>query len=141
MLKSIDPLLNGDLLKVLADMGHGDTLAVVDRNFPSHRYGLPVLRFDGVDLVTMVRSILTVYPLDSFVDSPVERMEIDGEPDALSVVHRGVQEVAGAAEGRDVSVAGVPRLHFYDRAATAYAFVHTGETVGYSCFLLRKGVV
>lgn len=141
MLKSVDPLLNGDLLKILADMGHGDTLAVVDRNYPSHRYGVPVVRLDGVSLAPVLRSILTVFPLDSFVESPVERMEIDGKPDALSPVHRAAAEEASHAEGRKVSVASVARSVFYERVSSVAAIVHTGEEVGYSCFILRKGVV
>lgn len=141
MLKSIDPLLSGDLLKILADMGHGDTLAVVDRNFPSHRYGVPVVRFDGVALAPVLRSILTVFPLDSFADKPVERMEIDNEPDTLSPVHREVAVLTEEAEGRAIGVAGVARSAFYDRVSTVSAIVHTGEQVGYSCFTLRKGVV
>ena len=33
MLKGISPLLSPQLLKVLAEMGHGDTLVIGDANF------------------------------------------------------------------------------------------------------------
>lgn len=141
MLKSIDPLLSGDLLKCLADLGHGDELAVVDRNYPSYRHGLPVMRFDGVGIAAMTSAILSVFPLDSFVSSPIVRMEIDGDPDRLSDVHSEVHHLAAQSEGRDVVVTGIERTAFYDLVSGAAAIVHTGETEGYSCFLLRKGVV
>lgn len=141
MLKSIDPLLSGDVLKVLADMGHGDVIAVVDRNYPSHRYGLPVIRLDGVAVAPVINAIVSVMPLDGFVSNPVSRMEIDDHPEVLNEVHQEVRDLVSSAEGRDIEVAGVPRSEFYDLTAGATAIVHTGETVGYSCFLLKKGVV
>jgi L-fucose mutarotase len=141
VLKNIDPLLSGSLLSLLDRMGHGDVLGVVDRNFPAHRYGLPVIDFRGVDTGAAVAAILSVFPLDSFVDEAVHRMEIDGSPDEISAATGRLQDVANAAEGRSITIASVERFSFYDMAKQVYAFVHTGETVPYSCYLLRKGVV
>jgi L-fucose mutarotase len=141
MLKSIDPLLSGDLLKVLADMGHGEVIAVVDRNYPSYRYDVPVIRLDGVDASPAIAAVLSVMPLDTFVPSPITRMEIDDHPESLNEVHAEVVTVASNAEGRAAQVAGVPRSTFYELTKGVAAIVHTGETFGYSCFLLRKGVV
>ena len=39
MLKHIPKLLTGELLKILNDMGHGDTLVLADANFPRRRSG------------------------------------------------------------------------------------------------------
>ncbi len=141
MLKNIDPLLTGPLLDLLDRMGHGDVAALVDRNFPAYRYGAPVIDFRGVDTERAAGAILSVFPLDGFVDEAVHRMEIDGAPDEISTATASLQKAADAAEGRPVRIAPVERFAFYEMAKPAYAFVQTGETVPYSCYLLRKGVV
>ena len=141
MLKNIDPLLTGPLLSLLDRMGHGDLLGLVDRNFPAHRYGAPVIDFRGVDTGSAAEALLSVYPLDGFVDEAVQRMEIDGAPDEVNAATTALQQAADAAEGRSVAIASVERFAFYDLATSAYAFVQTGETIPYACYLLRKGVV
>jgi L-fucose mutarotase len=141
VLKNVDPLLTGELLAVLDRMGHGDILGLVDRNFPAYRYGAPVIDFRGSDTVAAARALLSVFPLDGFVDEAVHRMEIDGSPAEITPATAGLQEVADAAEGRHVPIASVERFAFYELAAPATVFVQTGETVPYSCYLLRKGVV
>ena len=141
MLKNIDPLLTGPLLSLLDQMGHGDLLGVVDRNFPAHRYGAPVIDFRGVDTGAAAAAILSVFPLDGFVDEAVHRMEIDGSPDEITVATERLQKAADEAEGRHVQITSVERFRFYEMAKPVFAFVHTGETVPYSCYLLRKGVV
>jgi L-fucose mutarotase len=141
VLKNVDPLLTGPLLSLLDRMGHGDLLGLVDRNFPAHRYGAPVIDFRGVDTEAAATAILSVFPLDGFVDEAVHRMEIDGSPDEITVATERLQKAADAAEGRPVRIASVERFAFYEMAKPVFAFVHTGETVPYSCYLLRKGVV
>jgi L-fucose mutarotase len=141
VLKNVHPLLSGPLLSLLDRMGHGDLLGLVDRNFPAHRYGAPVIDFRGVDTGQAADALLSVFPLDGFVDEAVHRMEIDGSPDEITVATERLQQAADAAEGRPVRIASVERFAFYDMAKPVFAFVHTGETVPYSCYLLRKGVV
>ncbi len=141
MLKNVHPMLTGPLLSLLDQMGHGDVLGVVDRNFPAYRYGAPVIDFRGVDTQAAAEALLSVFPLDGFVEEAVHRMEVDGSPQEVTAATTRLQEVADAAEGRSVPIASVERFAFYDMAKAAYAFVHTGETVPYSCYLLRKGVV
>jgi L-fucose mutarotase len=141
VLKNIDPLLTGDLLALLDRMGHGDVLGLVDRNFPAHRYGAPVIDFRGVDTEAAARALFSVFPLDGFVDEAVHRMEIDGSPEEITVATERLQKAADEAEGRPVTIASVERFAFYEQAKPAYAFIQTGETVPYSCYLLRKGVV
>ena len=68
MLKGIDPLLSGELLKVLDDMGHGDQLLLCDRNYPAVASGQPVLRLGEVSVLRAAQAIFSVFPLDSFVD-------------------------------------------------------------------------
>ena len=141
MLKSIDPLLTGSLLRILDDMGHSDVLAVVDRNFPAHRYGVPVVDLRGTDTAGAARAVLSVFPLDGHVDAPVSRMQVDGAPEEVTAATAVLQRAGDAAEGSPVVIVGVERFAFYDLAEEAHAVVQTGETVPYSCYLLRKGVV
>ncbi len=141
MLKNIHPLLTGSLLSLLDRMGHGDVLALVDRNFPAYRYGAPVIDFRGVDTGAAAEALLSVFPLDSFVDEAVHRMEIDGAPDEINAATERLQKAADAAEGRAVRFASTERFAFYEQARPASVFVQTGETIPYSCYLLRKGVV
>ncbi len=141
MLKNVHPLLTGPLLSLLDRMGHGDVLGQVDRNFPAYRYGAPVIDFRGVDTSAAAEALLSVFPLDSFVEEAVHRMEIDGAPDEINAATAALQRAADAAEGRSVRMASVERFAFYESARSASAFVQTGETIPYGCYLLRKGVV
>jgi len=141
MLKNIDPLLNADLLHVLAAMGHGDDLALVDRNFPALANARRLIRLDGADIITAGRAILSVYPLDSFVDHPVMRMQMVGKPDEVPPVQQDFQKIVDAAEGRHWPMGSIERFAFYEAARQAFAVVATGESRPYGCFLLKKGVI
>lgn len=141
MLKGIDPLLSGDLLRLLDDMGHGDTLLLVDRNYPAASSGRPVVRLGEVSTARAAEAILSVFPLDSFVDCPLERMEVDGDPSLTTSAQDVLLEIAVRAEERPLTFGVVPRLDFYQRAREAYAVVHTLDDQPYACFILRKGVI
>jgi L-fucose mutarotase len=141
MLKNIDPLLNAELLQVLAAMGHGDDLALVDRNFPSAANARRLVRLSGIDVVTAGRAILSVLPLDSFIEHPARRMEMVGKPNEIPPVQQEFQKVIDAAEGRSWPMGSIERFAFYEATRQAYAVVATGEGRGYGCFLLKKGVI
>lgn len=141
MLKGVDPLLSGDLLKVLDDMGHGDQLALVDRNFPAQSSGRPVIRLGEVSIMRAARAILSVLPLDSFQPHPLERMEVEDDPARTTPVQEELLALASGAEGRPLEYGIIPRLDFYDRVKGVYAVVHTLDSVPYGCFVLHKGVV
>lgn len=141
MLKGVDPLLSGDLLKILDDMGHGDQLMLVDRNYPAVSSGRPVIRLGEVTILRAATAILSVLPLDSFIAHPLERMEVEDDPVKTTPVQDDLLALARAAEGRDLEYGVVPRLDFYQRAQGVYAIVHTLDTVPYGCFILHKGVV
>ena len=141
MLKGIDPLLSGDLLKILDDMGHGDQLLLVDRNYPAAASGKPVIRLGEVGVLRAAKAILSVYPLDSFIEHPLERMEVEDDPIKTTSLQDGLLELAKEAENRDLEYGVIPRLNFYERAKNAYAVVHTLEDQPYGCFILHKGVI
>ncbi len=146
MLKGVDPRLNADVLYCLRSMGHGDLLAIADTNFPSDSvarattYG-KVLRIDNVTAPEAINAILSVMPLDDFVEDHAMRMEVVGQPDDLPAVQRDVQREIDAAEGRARPMLGIERFDFYERARESYAVIQTGERRFYGCFLLRMGVV
>ncbi len=146
MLKSIDPLLNADVLHALRAMGHGDDLVLCDTNFPADSIARAtvlgrLLRIDNVTATRAARAILSVYPLDSFVDHPAERMEVVGKPDEVPEVQREVQAEIDRAEGRPWPMGSIERHAFYERARKAYCVVATGERRFYGCFILKKGVI
>jgi len=141
MLLGVDPLLNGELLKILDEMGHGDQLLVVDRNYPATSSGRPVVRLGDVTVSRAIEAILSVFPLDTFVDRPLERMESDTADVSNAGSQLEVLAVAQAAHGRSLEFAIVPRGDFYERAKSAFAVVHTLETRPYSCYILQKGVI
>jgi len=141
MLKGIDQLLSGDLLKILDDMGHGDQLLLVDRNYPAAASGKPVIRLGEVGVLRAAQAVLSVYPLDSFIDFPLERMEVEDDPVRTTSLQDDLLSLARTSEGRDLEFGVIPRLDFYERAKAAYAVVHTLEDQPYGCFILHKGVI
>jgi L-fucose mutarotase len=141
LLKGIPALLNADVLYILAAMGHGDELALVDRNFPATSTARRLARLDGADIVCAGRAILSVFPLDTFVAEPVTRMEVVGFPGEIPDVQRDFTELAAQAEGRPIAVASLERSAFYARTREAFAVISTSETRPYGCFLLTKGVI
>ena len=141
MLKGIDPLLSGDLLKVLDDMGHGDDLVICDSNFPVDSTGRSVIRLGEASSTRAVQAVLSVFPLDTSVTHPLGRMEVDEDPTRTTTRSAEVLAAAIAAEGRELEIAAIPRYDFYARAAKAYAVIHTLEAEGFNNFILTKGVV
>lgn len=145
MLKGIDPILNADVLGTLRAMGHGDDLIFCDMNFPAQsvaqQTGLGrLLRIDA-PMPRVVRAVLSVYPIDSYVDDAAARMEVGGAPDEIPDVQREVQAEIDAAEGRSWPLMPIERFAFYERAKRAYAVIQTGERRFWGCFALRKGVL
>lgn len=141
MLKGIPALLNADVLYILAAMGHGDEVALVDRNFPATSKACRVARLDGTDVCTAGRAIFSLFPLDTFIDQPLTRMEVVGDPDRIPDVQGEFHKVAEEIEGRAISVGSLERFAFYRRASEAFAVIATSEARPYGCFLLTKGVV
>jgi L-fucose mutarotase len=140
VLKGVHPLLNADLLQVLAAMGHGDELALVDCNFPAASVARRLVRLDGVGTYEAGRAILSVLPLDTFVEAPLIRMEIVGDPVTVPPVQAEFHDLCGRVEEREITMASLPREAFYERARSAYAVVATTESRPYGCFQLVKGV-
>jgi L-fucose mutarotase len=141
VLKGIPELVDPELLCVLASLGHGDELAIVDRNYPAASTGQRVLHLRGVDVTIAAEAILQLLPVDTFVDAPVIRMEVVGNPDEIPDVQRAFLDVVSRATGREVRMGSLPRFDFYERVRGAFAVVATSEARPYGCFLITTGVV
>ncbi len=141
MLKGIDPLLGPDLLRVLAAMGHGDEIVIVDANFPAEASARRLVRLDGVDATRTAQAILSVLPLDEYVEAPAAVMAVVGDPDAERPVFADFRRLVEAAHGAPVSFERVERFAFYERARRAFAIVATGERRLYGNLILTKGVL
>ncbi len=144
MLKGINPLLNADVLHVLRAMGHGDDLIIADTNFPSDSvarqtvYGR-LLRIDA-PAADVVQAVLSVMPIDTFVNDAAARMEVVDEPETILPVMEEVQSQVSAMGGPNPMLP-IERFSFYDRSKQAYAVIQTGERRFYGCFAFRKGVI
>jgi L-fucose mutarotase len=146
MLKNIDPLLNADVLYALRAMGHGDALILCDSNFPADSVARQtvlgrLLRIDGVDAPAAARAILSVFPLDSFVEHAALRMEVVDQPDEIPQVQTEVQREIYRAESRHSPMGSIERSAFYERARQSYCVIATGERRFYGCFVFQKGVI
>ncbi|APY14561.1 ribose ABC transporter [Brucella sp. 10RB9214] len=138
MLKNINPLLTGSLLAILADMGHGDDLVIVDANYPAQAAGVPVLDFPGVSATQVAEAVLSLLPLDDFVDRPAAVMQA---PNEMPAIFKEFEAVIEKAEGRKIPVEPIERFAFYDRARGAFAIIRTGEKRLYGNIIFKKGVI
>lgn len=146
MLKGIDNRLNAEVLATLRAMGHGDVLIVADTNFPSDSVARAtvtgqLLRMENLTAAEAVQAILSVLPLDTFVEDFAGRMEIVGDPASVPPVQAEVQAEIDRAEGRPRPMISIERFAFYDMARQSYAVIQTGERRFYGCFMFRKGVI
>ncbi|MCU0816663.1 MAG: ribose ABC transporter [Cypionkella sp.] len=146
MLKGIDHRLNAEVLGALRAMGHGDYLVLVDTNFPADSIARQtvtgrLLRMENLTSAEAAQAILSVLPLDTFVEDFAGRMQVVGDPAAVPEVQAEVQAEVDRAEGRARPLPGVERFAFYDLAKGAYAVIQTGERRFYGCFMFRKGVI
>ena len=145
MLKAIHPLLNADVLYALRQMGHGDELVIADTNFPAESIAIEttfgrLLRIDA-DLPTVVRAVLSQFPLDTFVDDAACRREVVGKPQEMLPIHHEVQKEIDAAEGGKFKLVGVERFAFYEKAKKSFAVIQAHERRFYGCFIFKMGVI
>jgi L-fucose mutarotase len=146
MLIGIDPLLSPELLMVMRQMGHGDDLLLCDRNHPAasiarHTTHGRVIYIQGAALKDLSAAVLSLFPLDGFVEAPIARMEVVGAPDQIVDAHRDMQAVADKAAGKPVLIRALERFAFYAEAKAAFAVVQTSDPGPYGCFLIKKGVL
>ena len=139
MLKNIDKLLTGDLLKALCDMGHGDELVIADANFPAETVAQRLIRVPGIDGVRMAEAVMSVFPLDTYVAEPACVMDLTDGDKAKGMPEPVVWPEYARITG--VELGKIERFEFYERTKKAYLVIQTGEERQYGNLLLVKGVV
>lgn len=144
MLKTIPKIISPELLKVLCEMGHSDTIVIADGNFPAESMGKDaiVIRCDGHGVPELLEAILELFPLDTYVEKPVNLMEVMAGDDVKTPIWDEYKRIVAKNDDRGIDIIGnVERFEFYDRAKKAYAIVSTGESALYANIMLQKGVV
>lgn len=140
MLKGIHPAISPELLKVSAEMGHGDELVLSDAHFPAHSIHSKVIRADGIGVATLLEGISALFEFDQYVETPLAMMQaVPGDTLDPSVEERYLAAIK-KVNGSTPKVERVERFAFYDRAKTAYAVVITGELAKYGNIIIKKGV-
>lgn len=139
MLKGISPVISPDLLKVLAEMGHGDEIILADAHFPGHTFCKHVLRADGIRIPELLEGIIPLFELDSYSPPLIMMAAVEGdtldpevEKSYIAAMRKKIKKVP--------SITRIGRFDFYDRAQKAFACVMTGELAKYGNILLKKGV-
>ena len=144
MLKGIPKILSPELLKVLCEMGHGDRIVIADGNFPSESVGKDarVIRMDGHGACEVLEAVLELFPLDTYVEKPVNLMEVVPGDKVDTPIWAEYGKLVKAADARGQEAIGhIERFAFYEEAREAYAIVATGEGALYANVMLQKGVV
>ncbi|MBR1764060.1 MAG: fucose isomerase [Ruminococcus sp.] len=144
MLKNIPPILSPELLKVLCEMGHSDRIVIADGNFPAESMGRDsiVIRADGHGVPELLDAILTLFPLDTYVEKPVSLMQVMPGDTAKTPIWDTYKEIIARHDHRGADAVGeIERFAFYEEAKNAYAIIATGEKAVYANVMLQKGVV
>jgi len=144
MLMGIPKILSPELIKVLAEMGHSDRLVISDGNFPAESMGKNaiVIRCDGHNVPELLDAILKVFPLDTYVDKPVNLMEVMPGDNVQTPIWDTYKEIVSKYDAQGSAAVGhIERFAFYEEAKTAYAIIATGESALYANVMLQKGVV
>ena len=144
MLKGIPKIIPPELLKILCEMGHGDTIVIADGNFPAESMGknAMVIRCDGHGGVEMIDAILQLFPLDTYVEKPVSLMAVVPGDTVETPIWDEYKRIISKYDDRGADiVANIERFDFYEKAKEAYAIIATGEGALYANVILQKGVI
>jgi len=145
MLKNIPPNISPDLMHALMSMGHSDELVIADGNFPaaSCAKNCILIRADGLDVVSLLESIMKFFPIDKYVDDHAVVMKLEQSDEKLGTppIWNQFQQILHKEEGNWVKVTPIDRREFYERAKKAFAVVATSETAIYANIIIKKGVV
>ena len=141
MLRNINPILSPELLYALRAMGHGDEIALVDANFPAESIGPSCIRADGSDNSVILKAVLEIMPLDTFVPDPALCMQVVDDPQAVPDTVKDFQTIINKVADAPRDIQSLERFSFYERAENVFAVVQTGERRLYGNIILKKGVI
>lgn len=141
MLKHIPAILPPELVKILMEMGHGDTLLLCDANYP--KLGCPerCVHMDGHGIPEILDAILTLMPLDAAVESPTIFMTVNPGDPYVPTVWEEYRAIGRRHEAEGLREKEIRNTDFYQVGKTCYACVATGERAMYGNVMLRKGVI
>lgn len=138
MLKGIPPIISPELLKILCEMGHGDRIVIGDGNFPAASNAQRLVRCDGHMVPELLEAILKIFPLDTYVESPVRLMATtNGDP--TPEIWAKYEKIVG--EQGNFKISQIERFNFYEETRKAYAVIATSESALYANIILQKGVI
>lgn len=141
MLIGIDPLLSPELLYALRAMGHGDEIVIVDANYPASSATDRLIRLDGVDAPLALKAVLSIMPLDNYVEHAAFSMQDARNPDDLPAAVQTFQSIIDELSSSAHEIKQLERFAFYEHAKSAFAIVQTGERRHYGNIILKKGVL
>lgn len=140
MLKGINPIISPELLKVLCEMGHGDYLVIADGNFPAASNAKRLIRMDGHGVPEVLDAILSLFPLDQYVDKQVSLMEVCEGDTVVPTIWEKYKEIIAKYEP-DAQIEFLERFDYYAEAKNAYAIIATSESAQYANVILKKGCI
>lgn len=140
MLKGISNLLTPQLLYYLQAMGHGDEISIVDGKYPGESAGPKVVRLDGHSATAVLDAVLSVMPLDTYVEDPAIGMEVSSDGVDTPPILAEFEAIIKTYEPK-MGLTLVNKPDFYPRANRAYAIVQTSEARLYGNIVLKKGVI
>jgi len=136
MLKTVNPIIEPELLYILAKMGHGDEIILSDIHFPAYSFNSNVLQARGSEVSELAAAISELIELDQYVNDKAVMMETVGDdehPPGLVAEY-----TSKLPQGTAISF--IERFAFYERAKHASCVVVTGTTKKYGNLILKKGV-
>jgi len=142
MLRNIPPILSPKLLKIISEMGHGDTIVLADANYPAASGTNRLVRLDGVEVTDLLDALLRFFPLDTYATNPVSLMKPEPKDPTPQIWGSFLEIIKVRDQERAFSdFELIERMDFYDYAKKAYAIVQTGTTAHYANICLKKGVL
>lgn len=144
MLLNVPSILNGDILKTLCDMGHGDSLAIVDANYPAMTMGKRVIQVPGSTATDMLKAVMMYFPLDHIMENPALLMAVEKKdresfggmgPEIFSRFDAIIHQASGKFTSQ------ISRQDFYDMSRDSYCILQTGEERLYGDIIIYKGPV
>jgi len=142
LIRNVSPLISPELLKILAEMGHGDTIVLADANFPAmSRSAKNIVRADGLGVPALLSGILDIFPIDTFVKTPVTFMKVVPEDGYKPVIWPVYKQLLGKHGINDENIAYLERMAYYEETDKSYCIVITGERARYGNIILKKGIL
>lgn len=136
MLKNIPKAFVPDLLKLMMQMGHGETLLLCDANFPCMSMQKEIIYIPVDSIIPLLKDILRFFPLDQSVKSAALVMESSKESGRF----KEYQNIL-SAQSDSTKLEAVERFDFYEHAKKAAGMVVTSDTVKGGNIIIQKGVV